>query len=163
MLNLTLSLRTAALGLLLFFLGSFSVGFATEYITADGNWWRQSVPDEARTYIIAAMLDAYRSGWADGALDSGGRIVDELDGKLTQGNMVTVLSVVYRKNASGSYVELTREPQFSQTFGYYSEALSNFYVAHRTKSSTLIGDILTCLSDNLVSKPDDICKNMIGP
>jgi hypothetical protein len=161
--NVTISLRALVTGVVLLLACSFSAGLASEYITEDGTWWQQSVPDEARPFVIAAMLNAYRSGWADGAIDNGSRIAGELDSKLTPGNMVSVMAVVYRKDGSGGFASLDRVPQFSQTFGYYSDAITNFYTAHPSKSSTEIGDVLTCLSDNLLSSPDTSCKNMMAP
>jgi hypothetical protein len=162
-LKITVSLRALITWALLLFACSFSAGLASEYITADGSWWQQNVPDEARPFVIAAMLNAYRSGWLDGTIDNGGRIFEELSGKLSQGNMQTVLNVVFRKDPSGSYISLTRVPKFSQTFGYYGEALSNFYAAHPSKGSTEVGDVLSCLSDALVANPDDTCKKMMAP
>ena len=161
--RITLSLPALIAWALLLFGASFGAGLASEYITADGTWWQQNVPDEARPFVIAAMLNAYRSGWLDGTIDNGGRIFEEPSSKLSQGNMQTVLSVVDRKDPSGAYVSLTRAPHFSQTFGYYSEALSNFYATHPNKGSTEVGDVLTCLSDVLVANPDDACKKMMAP
>src|SRR5260370_36191095 len=46
---------------------SFGAGMATEYQSQDARWWRETVPASARVFVVEGMLDAYDSGWRDGA------------------------------------------------------------------------------------------------
>ena len=155
--NSSIPIRSAVLFSALTAALSFGVGRATDLVSTDGSWWQNSVPDEARPFLIAGMIDAYQSGWSDGAIANGARILKELSDKLSPGNMVTVGNVVFRKTENGNYAALAQVPQFSRTFGYYNEGITDFYATHANKQSTSVGDVFACLTDT----PDAFCSQLL--
>lgn len=152
-------MRAKALsGLLALFLAGscFVAGRASVTVTQDSTWWG-AVADAARPDVVAGMLDAYTSGWADGAVAEGVRITDE-GAKLPPSAFSTLKEIVYRKEGD-HYASFNTEPKFSRTFAFYSEAITDFYASRSAGAGKItVGDILTCLSDHAQYSCDQIEK-----
>lgn len=100
------------------------LGLATSSVLGDddlrpnGIWWFE-MSSAAQLAAVVGAISAYREAYAAGQL-----------------------SIPVKKSQA-----LPREPDFPHTYGYYAEAVTDFYTVHPDLKSMELGVVLECLSD----------------
>ncbi len=122
--------------LALFLLMPGSRAIATESVTFDEVWWNDASQDE-QTFAIQGAIDAYENGVSDGVIHAG-----------------TLLG----KSDAALRIADSDGPTFSQTFGYYTSEVNNFYASHPNASKATIGVIVSCLADKPFYTCDQIAR-----
>ena len=100
---------------------------------------------------VAGAVNAYRAGWEDGAEAESERIFDEGFAKYGNGSAMgkAVGNIAFRLLPNnGGPASFKAEPQFSHTFGFYEEAVTDFYATHPSRSEMNVGSVLACLADD---------------
>ncbi len=105
-------------------------------VTMDGTWWN-GLSGEQQLTAVQAGLSAYDSGFASG---------------LVTGMLHPTMG--YRKVFDKYY------PDFGKIFGYYQEAINDFYVRHPAASDVGFGLVMGCVADNPVQSCEDVAKTI---
>jgi hypothetical protein len=111
---------------------------ASTYLDQEASWWNSLSAGE-KLVAVAAGLDAYEAGYDGGQMDA-------------------VISAPPKTGLSKVVLDGLRalHPTFSHTFGFYSSAITDFYVTHPTAAKVTVGAIIGCLAD----KPNVSCDSL---
>src|ERR1700722_16120344 len=101
-----------------------SSALADDSLRPDGNWWFE-MSSVAQLSAVIGTVSGFREAYAAGQLS------------------------IPRAN---TYI-LPREPDFPHTYGYYVEAVTDFYTLHPGLKSMELGVVLECLSDQPLTPP----------
>ena len=91
---------------------AFTSGVAAQGIVEDISWWRGTVPDNVKVYVVQGMLDAYQSGWLAGVTQESQRF--ESEGQAySQPFQTAIHNISFRKLADGDYASYQNAPTFT--------------------------------------------------
>lgn len=130
-------------------LAAFRLGQATEFVTMDGVWW-QTLSEHDQITAVKAMLPAIHVGYVSGRVDGFFEAVEAFRRVIPYNKEEPIIDNWHRTSVS-------REPEFTHTFGVYIDQINVWFEAHPKRTSSLPADLLFfCLAD----KPEikDNCK-----
>lgn len=126
----------------------------TETLTEDATWWN-SLEEANQLAAVQAALDAYETGFVDGALNFQGTFYHlALKQPLSQ-REATLLGNL---GLSAAKQTVNSSPGFPSTFGTYVHGISDFYANHPEAARASIGDILSCLAARAIRTCDSVAQ-----
>jgi hypothetical protein len=111
--------------ILLLALSSFTRAVEAKRLSLDGEWWNGLNQGEQLAAVQSA-IDAYVAGVEDGA----------------------VHAALHANSGRAMSITQSLRRTFPHTFGFYTAAITDFYVEHPHASKASIGEVIGCLAES---------------